>query len=554
MAIKRSIIPEVGLEDSYEIVHRHLPVDQPPSSFTYIVSKVDGGYVIKNGKTGVIEYVEWDQSRAERAINWAINNLPSDGGRILLSEGLFVVSDNILIAGTAGSPKLNIILEGQGAGTILKLADGAAVAIIRLRYAKRIFIKSLNLNGNKENQPANILVAEGIDFEYQVFDSLVEDLFIFNCASDGINIDTSNHIIVQNCYIEGCRRKAVHVAVGDPQHIIVKEVYSTKNGWDDKLAAFDIYNDAGVAGDHCSFINCQSVEDWKAFEISGGDNKVLNCRIISPVRREVIDLDSISRNCEIRGNLLEDINQETWTSPTGYNDPGDEWTGEPNAYDDDTGTRASRLYLPPLTWSDFLELTHDGFVADKVRHYSILSAAASLIDIDVYYDDSWHDVYQGGFPNLSWDEKDIPGGAQYITKARVRFYNGHTTSTLSHHLYEFDFYRTKLKIADAGTQNIKEDNIGYPNKTSGVSTFSGDGTATEFTIASHNLAENPTDQKRLFCEVTPVSADAQGASPCECYPYDADGDGAYEALRVKFSTAPPSGTDNVVVRFKAELY
>jgi len=75
MAIKRSIIPEVGVEDSYEIVHRHLPVDQPPSSFTYIVAKLNGGYVVKNGKTGVIELIEQDPNQANKAIQWAINAL-----------------------------------------------------------------------------------------------------------------------------------------------------------------------------------------------------------------------------------------------------------------------------------------------------------------------------------------------------------------------------------------------------------------------------------------------------------------------------------------------
>jgi len=106
----------------------------------------------------------------------------------------------------------------------------------------------------------------------------------------------------------------------------------------------------------------------------------------------------------------------------------------------------------------------------------------------------------------------------------------------------------------AGANTVLARNHGYTTENSDTATFSGDGSTTEFTISSHGLAENPSDQTRIYCEVAPVSADAKGGSPCECYPADADGDGNYEALTVKFSSAPASGTDNVVVRFKAELY
>lgn len=105
-----------------------------------------------------------------------------------------------------------------------------------------------------------------------------------------------------------------------------------------------------------------------------------------------------------------------------------------------------------------------------------------------------------------------------------------------------------------GANTVVKDNEGYPTENSDTATFSGDGTTTVFTISSHGLAENPSDQTRIYCEVAPVSADAKDGSPCECYPSDADGDGNYESLDVKFSNAPASGTDNVQIRFKAELY
>jgi len=109
-----------------------------------------------------------------------------------------------------------------------------------------------------------------------------------------------------------------------------------------------------------------------------------------------------------------------------------------------------------------------------------------------------------------------------------------------------------IHIGAEATLNSRH-NLGYPTENTGVATFSGDGVATEFNIASHGLAENPTDPSRILAVATAVSADAQAAAPLTVYPVDLDADGAYEALRVKFASAPAAGTDNVKVRWKAEL-
>jgi len=90
-------------------------------------------------------------------------------------------------------------------------------------------------------------------------------------------------------------------------------------------------------------------------------------------------------------------------------------------------------------------------------------------------------------------------------------------------------------------------------RNSGTATFNGDGTTTDFLIGAHGLAENPSDRARIHVKVTPVSGDAVDASPCVAYASDEDADGAFESIRVKFINAPISGTNNVVVRWKAEL-
>jgi len=126
-------------------------------------------------------------------------------------------------------------------------------------------------------------------------------------------------------------------------------------------------------------------------------------------------------------------------------------------------------------------------------------------------------------------------------RAYARIEQGVNTANI----LSYEYYRLGAIYAE----RVWESNL----RTSGTATFSGDGATTDFLIGSHGLAESPTDRTRVYAEVTPASADAITGSPCECYASDEDGDGAYESIRVKFASAPPAGTNNVVVRWKAEL-
>ena len=85
----------------------------------------------------------------------------------------------------------------------------------------------------------------------------------------------------------------------------------------------------------------------------------------------------------------------------------------------------------------------------------------------------------------------------------------------------------------------------------GEATFSGDGSTKEFLVPNHGI-EGITDPKQYIVVVQPVSKDAIDASPVFGYLSDEDGDGVYEALRIRFLNPPPQGTDNVVVVWKIE--
>ena len=88
-----------------------------------------------------------------------------------------------------------------------------------------------------------------------------------------------------------------------------------------------------------------------------------------------------------------------------------------------------------------------------------------------------------------------------------------------------------------GTLLIKN-NIGYTTENGGTATFNGDGTTTQFKIA-HGLASTPS---RVI--VTPASADASGS-------FYVTADSTY--IYVNYFTAPPAGTNNVVIYWYAEV-
>ena len=84
-------------------------------------------------------------------------------------------------------------------------------------------------------------------------------------------------------------------------------------------------------------------------------------------------------------------------------------------------------------------------------------------------------------------------------------------------------------------------------KNSGTATFSGDGTTTDLEIGSHGLVI--TDPSKIAVKVTPASSDAIAASPCVGYVDPADN----TKIRVKFSSAPASGSENVKIVWYAEV-
>jgi len=130
-----------------------------------------------------------------------------------------------------------------------------------------------------------------------------------------------------------------------------------------------------------------------------------------------------------------------WVSPTGFVDEDTVWNNEGNAYDENTGTFTHQAMVPDSErWSSFIELTHAALDCDKVRFWCLYDGTnRKNVDVDVYYGDTWVDVYEGVVASGEFVEKDVLAGEQSITALRFRQTVGAGVG-LNIILYEADFW------------------------------------------------------------------------------------------------------------------
>jgi len=142
-----------------------------------------------------------------------------------------------------------------------------------------------------------------------------------------------------------------------------------------------------------------------------------------------------------------------WILPTGFNDPGECWDAEAEAYDGEKITRATSV-VPASSWGCYLELTCAAISCSKVRFYAYYYATSiDQISLDVYYSGTWHNIYEGIFADREWVEKEI-GSIQTVTAMRAKFHNINLTRKAAY-CYETAFFQPGVGgTGNTGTANF----------------------------------------------------------------------------------------------------
>lgn len=125
-----------------------------------------------------------------------------------------------------------------------------------------------------------------------------------------------------------------------------------------------------------------------------------------------------------------------WITPTGENLNG--WSGAGLAWDDDTGTSSS-YDAAGGSWTPYLELTHAALNCDKVQVWvSVEKDNMDIVDIDVFYSLSFHNIYSGA-PTLGAFAEYAIGSTQFVTSVRIRCHNSQGAQPRWQYIHEADF-------------------------------------------------------------------------------------------------------------------
>lgn len=135
-----------------------------------------------------------------------------------------------------------------------------------------------------------------------------------------------------------------------------------------------------------------------------------------------------------------------WVSPTGGGGPF--WANAGNAYDENESSFA--ISNTGVDWSFWIELTVPPLLCDKIRFNALYNTLnVTSVEVQVYYDGTYHSVYTGAFLNHAWVEKDVipgsPGRAKTVSKMKLRFFRITFTAAM---VYEADFNQAQSVIAN----------------------------------------------------------------------------------------------------------
>jgi hypothetical protein len=133
-----------------------------------------------------------------------------------------------------------------------------------------------------------------------------------------------------------------------------------------------------------------------------------------------------------------------WISPDGFNDPENAWDDEYFSLDRNLYTKAGcTIEEQGEQMTPYLELTLSSPInSDKIRFYAWYHwRHCYLIDVGVYYDGDWHNVYFDKFPSYQW--VDVPFDEEHLVeKAIVRFcVKRWILWPVTADLHEFQFYQ-----------------------------------------------------------------------------------------------------------------
>jgi len=440
----------------------------------------------------------------------AINALTS-GGDIFLKAGTYAIATTISIN------VANVHVRGTGSATVLQMANAANLALILRVTAHNVAISSLVVDSNQANQTSGAGYSIGI---VDRNDCTIQNVKSINGRQGGLLLQGAKRCRVIGCLIQDVGSASVEgrgiyiysdSSQGCEDNIILGCVINTISKWGIQLQGYDsTHLTRGNTISDTIIVNCGVAA------LSGGgmnfykataDNKVDGC-IIYNCTGFGIEIYSAGETPYPTRNMV--FNTTVIDQKAGGGTTGTGFQIDTNSYDN--------LISGCVAYNSAL----DGFAIvtgsyrNRILNCSAISNARNQILI---YNNS--------------DNNTVIGCYTFGTTG-VNIGTGCDNTLIMLN----DLRGSNTGIDDSGTNTVKKHNQGYPTKNGGTVTFSGTGSQTAFVIA-HGLASTPN-----LAVVTAGSSDAKGDFYAT---YDATN------ITITYATAPPLGTNNVILRWYAEV-
>jgi len=206
-----------------------LPSDQHGEA-SYIIFEKDGDILARNGESGNIEF---SRDRIQDVLGDVDDALPSSGGKILIKNGTY------LCYGTYSDPapaiKMttpNLLIAGEGWGTVLKVADGTTdtdEGINLLAPAgDNVTLRDLQIYGNYENNTPISGTSDGYNIHPSGANFSMYNVLSQHATGDGVESLSDGANIRGNRFIENNEHN-VHIH-GNKDVMVANNILESEQG------------------------------------------------------------------------------------------------------------------------------------------------------------------------------------------------------------------------------------------------------------------------------------------------------------------------------------
>jgi len=457
------------------------------------------GRKIASGASGVD-----DASVIQSAIDSVAN---AGGGKVFIRAGTYIIP-SIPEGSWAIIVESGIEVIGEGEATIIRLADGLSVSsesgAVRLKSNSAIY--NLILDGNKDAVSGDLNGLELIGSHSKAI-----GVHVKGWTKYGIRPLNSEGILIHECIGESCGWS--NFMAGNIKNSIISNCIAFNAGHSG--ISLDILDGCTIIGNTCyenTYCGIRLGEDSKRSTVTGNvcyGNSGPGIRLHGPVSR-----------CLISGNVCLE----------------NEFVGIGLDGESHYNVISNNFCLRNKKGIRLEAASHNIIVGNLLmENYATADPSGEhvLLAKDCHYN-----FITGNILRIGEGERQTAYGI-YISSS--------TPASTNNRIFDNDLYDSAALqiIYDGGENTIIRGNFGWITENSGTQTFDGDGSTKDFPIGAHGLVI--TDPSKIVVKVSPVSQDAIDASPCVGYVDPND----HTKIRVKFDSAPASGSDNVKITWEA---